>query len=196
MATKICVRKIIKIGEDFDPSRDEQRNVCNVFTIVLLAAGPGHILPGHVARYTDRFGCVLVSVTVGLQNSFQYSDWSSQCCLDRFDSSSDFQLFNFPYYDFVDHSGTPIIIGITVTIMINSFFVLPQSLSICLTLWLALCGRPEDKSQKFSMFSFFVVYYHYVRSSSWDYLFLSQNPKEFCVPHSSGRILVCENTIS
>ena len=64
-------------------------------------------------------------VSLGLQDFSQYSGWSQQCCsLDGFFVSSDFQLFQFSFWNFVTVSIRSITIGIIVILMFHRFLSL------------------------------------------------------------------------
>ena len=105
-------------------------------------------------------------VSSGLQDSSQYSGQSQQCCsLNCLDSSSDFQLFQFPFQSFGDsskhtkynwyHHHPPVP---------QFLLVLRQGLSICLSfhfLLFSLCGLLEWKihymTSSFFFFSFLLA---------------------------------------
>ena len=90
--------------------------------------------------------------------------------------------------------SAPITIGITVTFMFHSFFILRQDISICVFfrfLWFSLCGPSEGKGLCSAGSFFCKLTLGFVFSLQSGDLFVSQNPKEFCVSHSRGQILVC-----
>ena len=94
--------------------------------------------------------------------------------------------------------SVPLTIGITVTFMLHIFLVLWQGLGTYLSFhFLFSLVRWYSKVSFQQVLFFFFFYWESLGLVIWlrlGDLFVSQNPRKFCVSHSPGRILGCEYT--